>query len=312
MIGRKRVAFQGEAGANSHIACREVYPDFEAVAFLTFDEGFAALEQGEVDLAMIPVENSTAGRVADIHRLLPDSPLHIIGEHFLRVRYSLAAPAGADMQSLRTVHSHPQALAQCRASLVELGLTPVPAADTAGAAREVAEAGDPTRCAVAPRMAAELFGLQVLKEDLEDHPHNMTRFIILSREDLRAAVGIGPIVTTFVFKVRNTPAALYKALGGFATNGVNMTKLESCMVSGQFFATQFLADIEGHPDERAVGDAFAELDHYAEHRILGVYRANPVREWFKSADAGPLTGRSGPISGAQRDLSAHLATVTSV
>jgi len=311
MIGRKRIAFQGEPGANSHIACREVYPEFEPVAFATFDEAFAALDEGVVDLAMIPVENSTAGRVADIHRLLPDSRLHIIGEHFLRVRHCLLAAPGASTETLLTAHSHPQALAQCRGSLLELGLTPVVAEDTAGAARAVAEAKDPTRGAVATRLAGEIFGLEVLRDDLEDHSHNMTRFIILSREDLRAAAGIGPIVTTFVFKVRNTPAALYKALGGFATNGVNMTKLESCMISGQFFATQFLADIEGHPDERSVGDAFEELGYYAEYRILGVYRANPVREWFKTADAAPLTGRPGR-TGETRELSAHLAAVTSI
>ena len=322
MIGRKRVAFQGESGANSHIACREVYPEFESVAFATFDECFDALEQGVVDLAMIPVENNTAGRVADIHRLLPGSRLHIIGEHFLRVRHCLLALPGVALETLTTAHSHPQALAQCRSSLQELGLTPVPAADTAGAAREVAEANDPTRAAVATRLGGETFGLHVVKEDLEDHPENMTRFIILSREELRAAPGIGPIVTTFVFKVRNTPAALYKALGGFATNGVNMTKLESYMVDGQFFATQFLADIEGHPDEVSAGHAFEELTYYADYRILGVYRANPVREWFKTADPSRLTGRAEPVAPgarigdgrrpAPRGLAEHLATVTSI
>jgi prephenate dehydratase len=305
MIGRKRIAFQGEPGANSHIACREVYPEFEAVAHPTFDEAFAALEEGVVDLAMIPVENSTAGRVADIHRLLPESPLHIIGEHFLRVRHSLLALPGATIDDLLTAHSHPQALAQCRGSLVELGLTPVVALDTAGAAREVAEAGDRTRGAVASRLAGELFGLRVVRDDLEDLPHNMTRFIILSREDLRAAPGIGPIVTTFVFNVRNTPSALYKALGGFATNGVNMTKLESYMMDGRFSATQFLADIEGHPDERPVGNAFEELGYFADYRILGVYRANPVRESFK-AEGGI------PAQAGAREFSGRPAALTSI
>ena len=305
MIGRKRIAFQGEPGANSHIACREVYPEFEAVAFATFDEAFAALEEGVVDLAMIPVENSTAGRVADIHRLLPESPLHIIGEHFLRVRHSLLALPGTTVDDLLTAHSHPQALAQCRGSLVELGLTPVVALDTAGAAREVAEAGDPTRGAVASRLAGELFGLHVVRDDLEDLPHNMTRFIILSREDLRAAPGVGPIVTTFVFKVRNTPSALYKALGGFATNGVNMTKLESYMMDGRFSATQFLADIEGHPNEQPVGNAFEELGFFADYRILGVYRANPVRERFK-AEAGV------PQQVGGREFSGRPAALTSI
>ena len=307
MVGRKRVAFQGEPGANSHIACREVYPEFEAVAYDTFDEGFAALEDGVVDLAMIPVENSTAGRVADIHRLLPESRLNIIGEHFLRVQHCLLALPGADASGLVSAYSHPQALAQCRDSLTALGLRAVVTQDTAGAAREVAQAGDPTRGAIASRLAGEIFGLEVVREGMEDHPHNTTRFIILSREELRAAPGIGPIVTTLVFKVRNKPAALYKALGGFATNGVNMTKLESCMLSGQFFATQFLADIEGHPDEVATANALEELGYYADYRILGVYRANPVRDFYKSALAAPA-----PVPAPERDLAAHLATVTSI
>ncbi|WP_051452431.1 prephenate dehydratase [Actinospica robiniae] len=307
MVGRKRVAFQGEPGANSHIACREVYPEFEAVAYDTFDEGFASLEEGVVDLAMIPVENSTAGRVADIHRLLPESRLNIIGEHFLRVQHCLLALPGTDPSGLVAAYSHPQALAQCRDSLTALGLRAVATQDTAGAAREVAQAGDPTRGAIASRLAGEIFGLEVVREGLEDHPHNTTRFIILSREELRAAPGVGPIVTTLVFKVRNTPAALYKALGGFATNGVNMTKLESCMISGQFVATQFLADIEGHPDEAATANALEELGFYADYRILGVYRANPVRAFYKSA----LTAQAS-VPAPQRDLAAHLATVTSI
>ncbi len=311
MIGRKRVAFQGEPGANSHLACREVYPEFEAVAYTTFDEAFAALEEAVVDLAMIPVENSTAGRVADIHRLLPQSQLHIIGEHFLRIAHCLLGVPGASTRTLRTAHSHPQALAQCRQSLADLGLTPVATADTAGAAREVAQAADPTRAAIASRLAGEIFSLQVVQEGLEDHPHNTTRFIILSREELRAAPGIGPIVTTLVFNVRNAPAALYKALGGFATNGVNLTKLESCMISGQFFATQFLADIEGHPEETATGNALEELGYYADYRILGVYRANPVRDFYKSAMPTPEARRAAPAA-PPRDLSSRLAAVTSI
>ena len=279
MIGRKRIAFQGESGANSHIACRDVYPEFESVAFATFDEAFGALEAGVVDLAMIPVENSSAGRVADIHRLLPDSRLHIIGEHFLRVRHCLLAAPEATMETLLTAHSHPQALAQCRGALLKLGLTPVAAEDTAGAAREVAESKNPTRGAVATRLAGEIFGLQLLREDLEDHSDNMTRFIILSREELRAAAGIGPIVTTFVFKVRNTPAALYKALGGFATNGVNMTKLESYMENGAFTATFFYAEVDGQPEDEHLARAFEELGFFSERfEILGVYPADPYRQ----------------------------------
>jgi prephenate dehydratase len=278
MKSRKRIAFQGELGANSHIACRNVYPDYEPVPYRTFEECFAALEGGAVDLAMIPVENSTAGRVADIHHLLPQSKVNIIGEYFLPVRHQLLGLPGVRLQQITAVRSHPQALDQCRGALRELNLPAVLADDTAGSAREIAELQDPTQAAIASRLAAESYGLEILREDIEDEDHNTTRFIILSTENLRAAAGVGPIVTTFVFSVRNLPAALYKALGGFATNGVNMTKLESYMVKGEFTATQFLADIEGHPDEPAVGRAFEELGFFAEVRILGVYRANPFRE----------------------------------
>ncbi len=278
MMSRKRIAFQGELGANSHIACRNVYPDYEPVPYRTFEECFAALESGDVDLGMIPVENSTAGRVADIHHLLPQSKVNIIGEYFLPVRHQLLGLPGVKLSQITAVRSHPQALDQCRAALRELNLPPVITADTAGGAREIADLKDPTQGAIASRLAAEAYGLEILREDIEDEDHNTTRFIILSPENLRAAAGIGPIVTTFVFNVRNLPAALYKALGGFATNGVNMTRLESYMVKGEFTATQFLADIEGHPDEAAVGRAFEELGFFADVRILGVYRANPFRE----------------------------------
>ena len=280
MTGRQKIAYQGEPGANSHIACRDVYPDYEAVPFQTFEECFAALENNTVGLAMIPVENSTAGRVADIHHLLPNSSVHIIGEYFLAVRHHLLAVPGATLDDLKTVHSHPQALAQCRNALRELGLQAVPAADTAGAAREIAEWGDVTKAAIASRLAAEEYGLQVLKSELEDTEHNTTRFLILSNENLRAAAGVGPTVTTFVFKVHNRPAALYKALGGFATNGINMTKLESYMVNGEFVASQFLADIEGSPEDPPVARAFEELGFFADYRILGVYRASRYRERF--------------------------------
>ena len=284
MTGRKRIAFQGEPGANSHIACRDVYPDYDAVPYRTFEECFEALEQGASDLAMIPVENSIAGRVADIHQLLPHAALHIIGEYFLPIRHQLLALPGTKLEDLKTAHSHPQALGQCRSTLHELGLIPVAGADTAGSAREVAEWGDPSKAAIASRLAAETYGLEVVKAEIQDEDHNTTRFVLLSPQDLRAAHGIGPIVTTLVFKVRNLPAALYKALGGFATNGVNMTKLESYMVHGQFFATQFLADIEGHPNEPHVGRALAELEFFAEYRLIGVYRASPFRERIRAED----------------------------
>ena len=279
MMSRKRIAFQGELGANSHIACRNVYPDYEPVPYRTFDECFTALEAGDVDLAMIPVENSTAGRVADIHHLLPQSKVHIIGEYFLPVRHQLLGLPGARLDQITAVRSHPQALDQCRAALKELRLPAVSAADTAGSAREIAELGDPTQASIASRLAAESYGLEILREDIEDEDHNTTRFIILSPEDLRAAPGVGPIVTTFVFSVRNIPAALYKALGGFATNGVNMTKLESYMLDGSFTATQFYADIEGRPSDSGVRLAFEELAFFTDHfRVLGVYKASSPSE----------------------------------
>jgi prephenate dehydratase len=281
MNGRKKIVFQGEPGANSHIAAREVYPDFEAIPCATFEDCFAELEHGTADLGMIPIENSIAGRVADIHHLLPRSTLHIIGEYFLPIRHQLMAPKGASLSTLKTAQSHPQALGQCREHLRELGLKPVVGADTAGSAREIAQAGDITRAAIASRLAAEIYGLDILKPDIEDKDHNTTRFVILSKEELHAAPGIGPIMTTFVFNVRNVPAALYKALGGFATNGINMVKLESYMVDGYFTATQFLADVEGHPSERGLANALEELGFFADYRILGVYRAAPWRETMR-------------------------------
>jgi prephenate dehydratase len=285
MTGRKKIVFQGEPGANSHIACREVYPDFEAIPCATFEDCFAEIESGHADLGMIPIENSIAGRVADIHHLLPKSDLHIIGEYFLPIRHQLMAVKGATLADLKTAQSHPQALGQCRENLRALGLKPVVGADTAGSAREIAQLADPTKGAIASRLAAEIYGLDILKPDVEDQSHNTTRFVILSKEDLRAAPGIGQIMTTFVFKVRNVPAALYKAMGGFATNGINMTKLESYMVEGHFTATQFLADVEGHPDERGLALALEELGFFADYRLLGVYRASPYRDTMREPEA---------------------------
>lgn len=285
MTGRKKIVFQGEPGANSHIACREVYPDFEAIPCATFEDCFAEIESEHADLGMIPIENSIAGRVADIHHLLPQSNLNIIGEFFLPIRHQLMAVKGTTLGDLRTVQSHPQALGQCRGTLRDLGLRAVVGADTAGSAREIAQAGDRGRGAIASRLAAEIYGLDILMEDVEDAKHNTTRFVILSKEELRAAPGVGPIMTTFVFKVRNVPAALYKALGGFATNGINMTKLESYMVEGHFTATQFLADVEGHPSERGLALALEELGFFADYRLLGVYRASPYRDTMREPAA---------------------------
>jgi prephenate dehydratase len=274
-----RIVYQGEPGSNSHLACQQRFPDIEAVAVASFEDCFAAVENGDADLAMIPIDNSLAGRVSDIHHFLPSSPLHIVAEHFLRIRFALLGVPGATLDDVRTVHSHVHALGQCRRVIREHGFTPVISGDTAGAAREVQEAGDPTQGAISPPLAAEIYGLEVLLEDVEDEDHNTTRFVVLSRDFEQAPAGNGPVVTSFVFNVRNLPAALYKALGGFATNDVNMTKLESYMVGGEFTATQFLAEVDGHPDDPRVGRALEELAFFTtEVKVLGVYPADPFRQ----------------------------------
>jgi prephenate dehydratase len=274
----QRIVYQGEPGSNSHLACQERHPEAEAVACASFEDTFAAVESGDADLAMIPIDNSLAGRVADIHHFLPTSPLHIVGEHFLRIRFALLGVPGANLDDVKTVHSHVHALGQCRRVIREHGFVPVISGDTAGAAREVKEAGDRTQAAISPPLAAGIYGLDVLVDDVEDEDHNTTRFVILSREFVRAPAGNGPVVTSFVFNVRNLPAALYKALGGFATNGVNMTKLESYMVDGEFTATQFLAEVDGHPDDLPVRRALEELEFFTtEVKVLGVYPADPFR-----------------------------------
>jgi prephenate dehydratase len=281
-MAKKKIIYQGEPGANSHLACKEAYPGYEPIPCPTFEDCFSALQGGDVDLGMIPIENSVAGRVADIHHLMPTSGLQIIAEWFLPIRNQLMAPKGASLKSIKTVQSHIMALGQCRNIIRELKLKPVVAADTAGSAREVSEAKDISRAAIASRLAAEIYGLDILKENVEDESNSTTRFIVLSRERTWAKPGNGKTVTTFVFRVRNLPAALYKALGGFATNGVNMTKLESYMVGGNFFATQFYADVEGHPDDRALVLALEELAFFSkELTILGVYPAHSFRDTFR-------------------------------
>ena len=278
MPNPRRIAYQGEPGANSHIVCQEHYPDLEALPCASFEDVFAAVGSGEAELAMIPIDNSIAGRVADIHHFLPGSGLHIIAEHFLRIRFHLMAVPGASLETIRTVHSHVHALGQCRRIIREHGLTPLISGDTAGAAREVAEAADPSQASISPPLAAQIYGLDVLATDVEDEDHNTTRFVVLSRDYVKAPAGNGPVVTSFVFNVRNLPAALYKALGGFATNGVNMTKLESYMVDGHFTATQFLAEVDGHPDETPLRNAMEELAFFTtDVTILGVYPADPFR-----------------------------------
>ena len=274
----KRIVFQGEPGANSHIACREAYPDLVATPLATFEDCFAAVTEGRAELAMIPIENSLAGRVADIHHLLPTSPLSIIGEHFLPVHHQLVAVRGATVEGLEVVQSHVHAIGQCRRIVRELGIRAEIAADTAGSAKHVAELGDSKRAAFASRLAADIYGLDVLRENVEDEDHNTTRFVILSRDAIRAPARNGPVITSFIFRVRNVPAALYKALGGFATNNVNMTKLESYQLGGKFFATLFYADVEGHPDDHSVALALEELQFFtAEFRVVGVYPASPFR-----------------------------------
>jgi len=278
-VTHPRIAYQGEPGANSHLVCKQYYPDSEAVPCASFEDVFAVVESGDVELAMIPIDNSIAGRVADIHHFLPNSTLHIIAEHFLRIRFHLMAIPGATLETITTAHSHVHALGQCRKIIRRLGLRPIISGDTAGAAREVAEAADPTQAAIAPPLAAEIYGLEILAEDVEDEDHNTTRFVVLSRDFIKAPAGNGPVVTSFIFNVRNLPAALYKALGGFATNGVNMTKLESYMVGGTFTgATQFLAEVDGHPDDIGVKRALEELRFFStDVKMLGVFPADPAR-----------------------------------
>ena len=272
------VAFQGEMGANSHIAIHEVYPDATPMPCATFEDVFAAVADGAAPLAMIPIENSLAGRVSDIYHLLPRAGLAIIGEHFLPIRHQLLGVPGARIEDLRTVESHVMALGQCRNAIRQLGLMPIVAADTAGSAREVAEVADVSRAAIASGLAAETYGLDVLAHNIEDADHNTTRFLVLAPESEPVLPADRPLITTLVFRVRNVPAALFKALGGFATNGVNMTKLESYMLDGHFSATQFYADVDGHPADRGLAFALEELDFFShEVTILGTYPAHPFR-----------------------------------
>lgn len=283
------IAYQGEPGANSAMACTEMFPEREQLPCTTFEDALEAVSTGRAGLAMIPVDNSIAGRVADIHHLLPESGLHIIGEHFLPIHFQLMAAPGATLDSITTVRSHVHALGQCRKIIREHGWSTVVADDTAGAAREVAELGDPTVAALSPRAAAGLYGLDVLASDVEDEHHNTTRFLVLSREPEVPPVGSGPVITSFIYRVRNVSAALYKALGGFATNGVNMTKLESYQLGGTFFATQFYADVEGHPEDPNLALALEELAFFSvEVRLLGVYPAHP----FRAQIAEPAANRA--------------------
>jgi prephenate dehydratase len=283
MAKRKKIAFQGEPGANSDLACRKGYPGYEPLPCATFEDVFAVVRSGKADLAMIPIDNSVAGRVADIHHLMPESGLHIVAEYFLPVQHQLMALKGASLKTIKTVESHVHALGQCRNIIRKLRLKAVVAADTAGSARQIAESGDITRAALAPTLAAKIYGLKIVKKDVADAAHNTTRFVVLSRKAQWAKRTDKRVITTFVFQVRNIPAALYKALGGFATNGINMTKLESYMIEGSFAATQFYADVDGHPTERALELALEELEFVSQPKtlkILGVYPAHRYRKTF--------------------------------
>jgi prephenate dehydratase len=276
-----KISFQGELGANSDAACRQMFPDMQTLPSPTFEDAFNAVETGKADLAMIPIENTIVGRIADIHHLLPESKLHIVGEYFLPIHFQLMMKKGGKLADIKTVHSQIPALGQCRSIVRKHRWKPVVAGDTAGAARLVSESPDKTMSALAPRLAAELYGLDIVAENVQDTDNNVTRFVVLSR-DKRWATRENPadiMMTTFIFNVRNVPAALYKAMGGFATNSVNMTKLESYQLGGAFTATQFYADIEGHPDDRNVALALEELRFFTkEVRILGVYKQNGLRE----------------------------------
>jgi prephenate dehydratase len=279
MTKSARIAFQGELGANSHEACSAAFPDYEPVPHASFEDAFEAVKTGDCQLGMIPVENSIAGRVADVHHLLPSSGLKIIGERFKPIHFQLMANPGVKLEDVKTVSSMAIALGQCRKTVRRLKLKTETTGDTAGAAKLLAERPDPTKAAIAPALAAEIYGLDILLRDIEDEHHNTTRFLVMTADrDPPAPPFTSPCVTSFVFRVRNIPAALYKALGGFATNGVNMTKLESYMENGAFTATFFYSEVDGRPEDRGLAMAFEELQFFSEKfEILGVYPADPFR-----------------------------------
>ncbi len=273
------IAYQGVPGANSHIACREAFPDMTPLPCETFEDVFAAVEtDNRAALAMIPIENSLGGRVADIHHLLPESKLYIVREHYLPVKYQLLALDSATLEGLEEVRSHTQALAQCRDQLNQLGVRTVARADTAGSAKEVAEMGDPKIAAVAPALAGEIYGLKALRDRFEDRIGNTTRFVVLARARRDPDPQSGPCMTALIFQVRSVPAALYKAMGGFATNGVNITKLESYITGERFSVARFYAELEGHPADAPVARALEELDYFSSQvRIQGAFPADDFR-----------------------------------
>ncbi len=274
-----RIAFQGELGANSHEACTAAFPQMEPVPHATFEAAFEAVKTGDCQLGMIPVENSTAGRVADVHHLLPSSGLRIIGERFKPIHFQLLANPGVKLEDVKSVASMAIALGQCSKIIKRLKLKTESVGDTAGAARMLSQNPDPTRAAISPALAAEIYGLEILARDIEDEHHNTTRFLIMTADKSPPPPPFtSPCITSFTFKVRNLPAALYKAMGGFATNGVNISKLESYMEGGAWTATFFYAEADGRPEDRGLALAFEELGFFAEKfEILGVYPADPFR-----------------------------------
>ncbi|MBF2761112.1 MAG: prephenate dehydratase [Ectothiorhodospiraceae bacterium AqS1] len=292
-MARERIGFQGEPGAYSHLACKQARPHMQPVPYPSFEETFAALRKGEVERAMIPIENPSGGRVADIHNLLPDSGLYIVDEHFQAIQHHLLALPGASLDDIKSVRSHVQALSQCRRQLRQLGLSPVATADTAGAAKQVAADGDPQKAAIASRLAGEIYGLSILRSHIEDHLENTTRFVLMADKPQHPASD-RPCMSSIFFQVRSRPAALYKALGGFATNGVNITKLESYIVDSSFTVARFYAEFEGHVDSPQVGFALEELRFYSSVvTILGVYPAHPFRALGKAGGAADKpTGHS--------------------
>lgn len=273
------VAFQGERGAYSDLACRLKFPDMDPYPCSSFEDAFAAVEKEEAVLAMIPIENSIASRVADIYYMLPNTHLHIIDETFLRVNHCLLAPKGADLSGLKSVSSHPQALAQCRRTISELGLEAISTLDTAGAARQISEQGDTSAAVIASSLAGQIYGLECLRTNIEDAEHNITRFIVLSSESIVPDQSAPHVVTSFMFRVGNVPAALYKAMGGFATRGINLTKLESYIIGSRFEVARFYAEIEAHRYDANVRGAFDELSLFApEVKLLGIYPAHEYRD----------------------------------
>ena len=279
-MSKMSIAFQGELGANSHEACQAYFPDYTPVPCLTFEEAFEAIKTGACALGMIPVENSIAGRVADVHHLLPQSGLRIIGERFKPIHFNLMVNRGVTLETVKTAVSMPIALYQCRESLKALGLRHEAAGDTAGAAKALAAHPDPTRAAVSPALAAQIYGLDILARDIEDTHNNTTRFLVMTADrDAPAPADGVDAITSFVFRVRNIPAALYKAMGGFATNGINMIKLESYMENGSFAATMFYVEVEGRPQDPPLARALEELTFFADHvEVLGSYAADPFRK----------------------------------